>query len=88
MWLCVMRSNGLLKKEEKQTSKSQEKTFNLKVLLQMTPIINKRLQKPRCLNLKFMSAANNDNKANGNRYNSVLPISSKFFYCQLKQLTW
>jgi flagella basal body P-ring formation protein FlgA len=84
-----MRSNGLLKKEEKQTSKSQEKTFNLKVLLQMTPIIiNKRLQKPRCLNVKFMSAANNDNKANGNRYNSVLPISSKFFYCQLKQLTW
>jgi hypothetical protein len=33
-------------------------------------LINKILQKPRRLNLKFMSAVNNDNKTNGNRYNS------------------
>jgi hypothetical protein len=44
--------------------------------------INKRLQKPRRLNLKFV---NNENKTNGSRYNSVLLISSKIFYCQLKQ---
>jgi hypothetical protein len=44
----------------------------------MTPIIiNKRLQKPRRLNLKFMSAVNNDNETNGN---TVLPISSKIFF--------
>jgi hypothetical protein len=35
---------------------------------------------------KFMSAVNNGNKTNGNRYNSVFPISCNFFYCQLKQL--
>jgi hypothetical protein len=46
----------------------------------MTSIINKRLQKPRRLNLKFMSAVN---EANGQL--TVLPISSKLFYCQLKQ---
>jgi hypothetical protein len=46
-------------------------------------LINKRLQKLNRLNLKFMSAVNNDNKTNGNRYNSVLPISSKIVYCQL-----
>jgi hypothetical protein len=32
----------------------------------MNRFINKRLQKQRCLNLKFMSAVNNDNKTNGN----------------------
>jgi hypothetical protein len=33
-----------------------------------------------------MSAVNNNNETNGNRYNSVLPISSKIFYCQLKYI--
>jgi hypothetical protein len=47
--------------------------------------INKRLQKPRRLNLKFVSTVNNENKTNGSRYNPALPISSKIFYCQLKQ---
>jgi hypothetical protein len=51
----------------------------------MTPIINKRLQKQRPLNLKFMSAVNNDNKTNGKKYNAVLPSSSKIFYCQVIQ---
>jgi hypothetical protein len=32
----------------------------------MNRFINKSLQKQRCLNLKFMSAVNNDNKTNGN----------------------
>jgi hypothetical protein len=45
----------------------------------MTPIIKKRLQRPRRLNLKFMSAVNNDNKINVNTYNAVLPISNKNF---------
>jgi hypothetical protein len=45
--------------------------------------INKRLQKPTRLNLKFVSAVNNDNKTKGN---SVFPTLSKNFYCQLKQL--
>jgi hypothetical protein len=48
--------------------------------------INKRFQKPRRLNLKCIPAVNNVNKINRNRYNSVLKILCKFFYCQLKQL--
>jgi hypothetical protein len=32
--------------------------------------INKRLQKPRHLNLKFVTTVNNENKTNGRRYNS------------------
>jgi hypothetical protein len=32
--------------------------------------INKRLQKPSRLNLKYMPVVNNVNKTNGNRYNS------------------
>jgi hypothetical protein len=47
----------------------------------MTPIIiNKRLQKLRRLNLKFMSAVNNDNKTNGNTYSSQsCQFQVKFF---------
>jgi hypothetical protein len=48
--------------------------------------INKRLQKPRRLNLKCILAVNNVNKTNRNRYNSVLKILCKIFFCQLKQL--
>jgi hypothetical protein len=38
--------------------------------------INKRLQKPRLLNLKRIPAVNNVNKTNRNRYNSQ---SRKFY---------
>jgi hypothetical protein len=52
-----------------------------KMLHQITPVINKRLQKLRRLNLKFMSALNNDNKqTQKDRQLTVLPISCKFFY--------
>jgi hypothetical protein len=49
--------------DAKQRLIEKEEFLKLKVLLQMTPIIviNKRLQKPRRSNLKFMSAVNNDN---------------------------
>jgi hypothetical protein len=48
--------------------------------------INKRLQKPRLLNLKCIPAVNTVNKTNRNRYNSVLKILCNFFFCQLNQL--
>jgi hypothetical protein len=41
--------------------------------------INKRLQKPRRLNLKCIPAVN---KTNRNRYNSVLKILCKIFFMQ------
>jgi hypothetical protein len=46
--------------------------------------INKRIQKPRRLNMKYIPAVNSVNKTNRNRYNSVLKISCKIFNCQLK----
>jgi hypothetical protein len=36
--------------------------------------------------MKCIPAVNSVNKTNRNRYNSVLKISCKIFYCQLKQL--
>jgi hypothetical protein len=45
--------------------------------------INKRLQKPRRLNLKCIPGVNIVNKTNRNRYNSVLKILCKIFFCQL-----
>jgi hypothetical protein len=48
--------------------------------------INKRIQKPRRVNMKYIPAVNSVNKTNRNRYNSVLKISCKIFYSQLKQL--
>jgi hypothetical protein len=36
--------------------------------------------------MKCIPAVNSFNKTNRNRYNSVLKILCKFFYCQLKQL--
>jgi hypothetical protein len=48
--------------------------------------INKRSQKPRRLNLKCIPGVNIVNKTNRNRYNSVLKILCKIFFCQLKQL--
>jgi hypothetical protein len=42
--------------------------------------INKRLQKPRRLNLKCIPAVNNVKKTNRNRYNSVLKIVCKNFF--------
>jgi hypothetical protein len=42
--------------------------------------INKRLQKPRRLNLKCIPGVNIVNKTNRNRYNSVLKILCKIFF--------
>jgi predicted permease len=36
--------------------------------------------------MKCIRAVNSVNKTNRNRYNSVLKISCKILYCQLKQL--
>jgi hypothetical protein len=41
--------------------------------------INRRIQKPRRLNMKCIAAVNSVNKTNRNRYNSVLKISCKIF---------
>jgi hypothetical protein len=79
-----MQSNYLLKNEEFLKTKVTARKFKGAAPNDHRHFINKRLQKPRSLNLKCMSAVNNDNETNGNRYNSVLPISSKIFYCQLK----
>jgi hypothetical protein len=46
------------------------------MFLRENHFINKRLQKPRRLNLKCMPAVNNVNKTNRNRYNSQ---SRKFY---------
>jgi hypothetical protein len=63
-----MRSNGLLKNDEFIKTNKLERGFNLKVLFQMTSIIDKKLQEPRrLLNLKFMSAVNNDDKTNSKK---------------------
>jgi hypothetical protein len=42
--------------------------------------INKRLQKPRRLNLKCIPGVNIVNKTNRHRYNSVLKILCKIFF--------
>jgi hypothetical protein len=54
----LIEKRGVFKNKQLERGKAF-----LKMLLQMTPIIviNKRLQKPRRSNLKFMSAVNNDN---------------------------
>jgi hypothetical protein len=64
----VMRSNGLSKnKEFLKTNKLEEGkgiSFKGAALNDHRHFINKRLQKPRRLNLKFIEAVNNDNKTN------------------------
>jgi carbon monoxide dehydrogenase subunit G len=42
--------------------------------------INKRIQKPRRLNMKCIPAVNSVNKTNQNRYNLVLKISCNIFF--------
>jgi hypothetical protein len=78
-----MRNNGVLKNEEflktNKLDRGKDIQFKGAAPNDYRHCINKILQIPRRLNLKYMSAVNNDNKTNGNRYNSVLPISSKNF---------
>jgi hypothetical protein len=73
-YVCVMRNNRVLKND-----RGKDIQFKGAAPNDYRHFINKILQKPRRLNLKYMSAVNNDNKTNGNRYNSVLPISGKNF---------